>query len=827
MSRHSYDSSNDTLTPIGGYQSVDDTLSATSQNPVKNRAVKAALDKKFDNTAASENSISSNDYIPFYDTSEGTNKKIEVSKLNLGGGGSTITITTPSEELFGQTVTLSKGSTTLSSSFDSQGTAVFTGVMLTGTLTIECEGYTTTVNAEYFGNYEVELTAGFSWQTWVDTASQLDSSDYDSLDEVLEDEKALRELFLEHACVDYMASMSASNEDLETIINNDLCAKWINLSDYALDYLYANEVIADLMDEADKYFYGEWALMPQVPTMTSDTTPFGTAFASREADYAWKAFDKNTSNRWTSGTGSGANEYVGYEFISPMKIVSFSVAFTNVVTAVNYNIQGYVNDEWVDLESNITSLSVDESLVSNPQVVTKVRLLINSQTLASGSTYYGNVAILQFYAWAPKGNVPVMTSNTAPYGTASASSTAGTNYEAWRTFDGNASSYRWNSGTNDKTASYLIYKFVNPIKPKRIMYRWVCDGTNHTTNVGFKFQASNDGTTWTDISETYSGVSNTSDVESSATDYYLYIKLLQVGGSNGMSCDELQFYGRELKVSVPTMTSNTAPYGEASATNLYQSNAYVGFSGATGARFNSSASSWELQYKFVTPIIPQKAHYGLSVNSGTITGTVKIQGSNNGTDWTDLTEAKSVSGPQGSFTYYNEDIETENLYLYLKAIYTKNSGSGTPFMLLQFYGLDYSEKEFEEGATKKWLYDHGVELETLTPYTTGTASINKKANVLNLVAPASNTRACLNYNIDFTNYDLERCKIENLSGQLILGVGSDLTGAGVANIGVIDTITSKNLAIDVSSINTTYYADVYANYNTKAANVEISEWWLE
>lgn len=51
MSRNLYDPSNDSLTPLAGYQSVDSALSDTSGNPVMNRTVKAALDTKADASA--------------------------------------------------------------------------------------------------------------------------------------------------------------------------------------------------------------------------------------------------------------------------------------------------------------------------------------------------------------------------------------------------------------------------------------------------------------------------------------------------------------------------------------------------------------------------------------------------------------------------------------------------------------------------------------------------------------------------------------------------------------------------------------------------------
>lgn len=51
MSRNKYDPSTGQLTPIGGWQSVDDALSSTSLNPLANKRVKEALDTKADSTS--------------------------------------------------------------------------------------------------------------------------------------------------------------------------------------------------------------------------------------------------------------------------------------------------------------------------------------------------------------------------------------------------------------------------------------------------------------------------------------------------------------------------------------------------------------------------------------------------------------------------------------------------------------------------------------------------------------------------------------------------------------------------------------------------------
>ena len=125
-----------------------------------------------------------------------------------------------------------------------------------------------------------------------------------------------------HASVDYLTNVtSASDEMIGIIINNDICAKWINLRDYALDTLSANTIISNLMDTADKYGYGEWALNPLVPTLTSNTAPYGEAFC--QSNYsgmqAYKAFDGDDTTQWSSASAN-YDAWVGYKFPNPVCI---------------------------------------------------------------------------------------------------------------------------------------------------------------------------------------------------------------------------------------------------------------------------------------------------------------------------------------------------------------------------------------------------------------------------------------------------------------------------------------------------------------------------
>ena len=84
-------------------------------------------------------------------------------QISGGGGptGSTITVTTTETTLFGEDVTLTDGTSTLTETFDSTGTAVFTGVTMTGTLTAtSTDGSSTasgTVTVTDPGTYTVQI----------------------------------------------------------------------------------------------------------------------------------------------------------------------------------------------------------------------------------------------------------------------------------------------------------------------------------------------------------------------------------------------------------------------------------------------------------------------------------------------------------------------------------------------------------------------------------------------------------------------------------------------------------------------------------------------
>jgi len=623
------------------------------------------------------------------------------------GKGNTVTVTC-AEEFAGLTITLSKTGKTYTKTCPSTAPYVvtFNGVE-NGTYIVSCtvdgETYSETVIVQ---DISCVLNYGFKWQTWVDTASQLDSTDYNSLDEVLADEEAVRELFLEHACVDYMAEATSSNADLETIINDDYCAKWINNSDYALDFLGANTVIKALMDEADKYGYGEWVI---------------------------------TDNTTTPPT------------------------------------------------------------------------------------------------WGAKGNVPVMTANNAPYGVASASTTYDSSWAPWKAFDGvvNNPDDAWSTTHNHTSNQYLRYAFPNPVSVNEVEVQ------SHAIYCAknCKIQYSNDGTTWNDAKEftiERSDAINKIKLTTPITARYWGLYIVDSYTVEYTYIRHLQFYGRELKVSVPTMTSNTAPYGKAiKTTNTFQ-DPYKAFDTDTSSYVsaNSNQTGFGVGYEFGYPIKLVRAVVTMHCTYNKTFNNFIIQGSNDNSVWVDISSKFTMSGSNNSI--FNIDINANALPYKMYRVYNGEdviNVSGSYDMgvaTLQFYGLDYSEKEFEVGATKKWLYDHGVELVELEEYSTG-GTITKENNSIVMVTPSDKSQF-IGKVLDLTTYNLARMALGNkgatisqYSGLICRESASGGTTVAVQRFAT-NTNFPNNIGIDISSVLQTLFIGVSSAGNTM---VDIAELWLE
>lgn len=302
----------------------------------------------------------------------------------------TLNISTSASSLYGKTITIKKGSTTVgTTAFSAQGSASYT-VHETGTYTCECEGYSGSATVSAETTYNVTINAGLALSAWITAGSTTDyplnPSSYADFSALEADEAAVRQLMLVHDAVDYLAQATAGDSLMESVIGSDVCAKWINLSDYALDTLSANSDIASEMSTADKYGYGEWVKLSDnpetwgakgnVPIMTANNAPYGVA-----SNY--EAFNGNGQSVTAAITDCS------YQSVEPICVKKFAVAIDRACTVT---LQG----------SNDGSTWVN---IGKAQTYSNVGSLINYKV--NGSAFYmrhrvhlstaSQIGVIQFY----------------------------------------------------------------------------------------------------------------------------------------------------------------------------------------------------------------------------------------------------------------------------------------------------------------------------------------------------------------------------------------------------------------------------------------------
>ena len=95
---------------------------------------------------------------------------------------------------------------------------------------------------------------------------------------------------------------------------------------------------------------------------------------------------------------------------------------------------------------------------------------------------------------------PYMTSNTTPSGVVSASSNAGGSYQPWYAFSGTLGDdgQTWVTGSGQAIGGWIQYQFDSPVVIKKLATTNRNEANNRVVKK-FKFQASNDGTNFTDL----------------------------------------------------------------------------------------------------------------------------------------------------------------------------------------------------------------------------------------------------------------------------------------------------------------------------------------
>ena len=259
-------------------------------------------------------------------------------RLQYGGGSSIepyTVIVSLDEEFKGQSVTLTQGTEIMrktcptTAPYEVEFKPMNDGVWVASSTTKD--GKVVSVDTEpllEWGTYNVTLKSGFNFREWLNRGRV--EKTFTSLDDVLADQPTVRQLMTVHDSVDYLVTeLSNYTDTAEKIFDNDYCAKWINLRDYALDMLYANANVKAVMDSVDKYGYGEWALIDgtwqpkgAVPIMTANNAPYGKAYCTHHYNNdAWRAFDDNNSTSWyTNNNGQSLQ----YKFVNPVCVKRMS-----------------------------------------------------------------------------------------------------------------------------------------------------------------------------------------------------------------------------------------------------------------------------------------------------------------------------------------------------------------------------------------------------------------------------------------------------------------------------------------------------------------------
>lgn len=346
-----------------------------------------------------------------------------------GGGGSGIPlIVTCDSDFAGLTISATDGTTTLTAQCPSSSPYVVNfSLPNTGTWTVSGTISGTPYSAQItISEYTLSLVTGFNWEDWVD-AGGLDHTDYSSLSDVFADEAAVRRLMLVHDSVDYLVdAVTADVDTLDDFVANDTAMKWLGLSDYATDNIVAiTGAEAKLLAST----YWERYLKDHVPTMTSDSAPYGEAiYSSYTSGYpAWKAFDGDDSTIFAVGTSesgsTSSTAYIGYTFTNPTKVNKFKIVSPTATTYVSKAKLVASNDGFVTqtVIADDIALVLGENVVSvtNNNYYLSYRLYLKEAS-GSGSTirmHNADIATLQFYGRQLSVSVPVMASNTAPYGT--------------------------------------------------------------------------------------------------------------------------------------------------------------------------------------------------------------------------------------------------------------------------------------------------------------------------------------------------------------------------------------------------------------------------
>lgn len=312
-----------------------------------------------------------------------------------------ITVTIPAAYV-GSTVVITDGTSTRSWVSDS---TAHTFVCILGEYTLSMSGFSTTVTVSEYTTYQASIeTLNPSTATpnvleyWL-YFGEVEGS-YSTLADVLADPTALSALMASTNAVIYLARC---DDWISDITSNQSAMSYIGLNNYCANTLLNN---SDWLEGICNSIYFESVLNVKVPTMTSNTAPYGVASASTTASggyEAYKVFDGDNSSIW--GATNTTNQYVGYAFVNSKKI--YCIKLVNILNNTSegrtktFKVQASNdNSNWTDLTENLilpSDTSVHYYDISNTDSYIYYRLYILDNHVTSSSGRNIALATLQFF----------------------------------------------------------------------------------------------------------------------------------------------------------------------------------------------------------------------------------------------------------------------------------------------------------------------------------------------------------------------------------------------------------------------------------------------
>ena len=276
-------------------------------------------------------------------------------------GGGQFVIIAKGEAYEGQTVTATKGTKSKSAVITSGVARIPVDEGGVWTLTLSSGETWNTPNMTYYGEYEVTLVPNGSTvtptddiQTWLKCANL--NKSYTTISQVLADTNTLSVLISDNNASDYLARSTTWTSD---VCSNESAMTYIGLNDYCARKLLSDSTWLEAICNSE---YFEEVLNVKVPTMTSNTTPYGEASVNNYymQNEAYKAFDNNAETAWSTGAGITSG-WIYYKFPKPVIVNQFEV-FNSDGSTKDIIIQGSndgSDDSWTDLCSYTLPQQID------------------------------------------------------------------------------------------------------------------------------------------------------------------------------------------------------------------------------------------------------------------------------------------------------------------------------------------------------------------------------------------------------------------------------------------------------------------------------------